>query len=75
MLYYIKFVCLLSSRAGIVPYKTALDMSLYLDKEEDYVPWKTATSALAYIGSRLSMTPNYGLYQVNIGSCVFSGLV
>jgi hypothetical protein len=49
-----------------VSYKTALDMSLYLDKEKDYVPWKAATSALAYIGARLSMTPNYGLYQVNV---------
>ena len=54
-----------------MPYKTALDMSLYLDKENDYVPWKAATSALAYIGGRLSMTSNYGLYQVNISNCFF----
>jgi hypothetical protein len=55
----------LLSRAGKVSYTTALDMSLYLNKEKDYVPWRAGTSALSYIGARLSMTPNYGLYQVN----------
>ena len=51
-------------RAGKVSYKTALDMSLYLHKEEDYVAWSAGASGLAYIGARLSLTPNYGLYQV-----------
>ena len=52
------------SRAGKVTYKTALDMSLYLHKEKDYVAWSAGGAALAYIGARLSLTPNYGLYQV-----------
>ena len=48
-------------------YETALDMSLYLDKETDYVPWSAGLSGLAYIGARLSMTPYYGLFQVSVG--------
>ncbi|XP_046856975.1 aminopeptidase N-like [Xenia sp. Carnegie-2017] len=51
------------ARAGKVNYTTALDMSLYLHREKDYVPWRAAMLSLSYIGARLSMTSYYGLYQ------------
>ena len=52
-------------RAGKLSYAIPLNMSRYLYKEFEYVPWRTALSGLTYIGSRLLMTPYYGLYQVS----------
>lgn len=47
------------ARAGLVPYTTALDLTKYLDKEEDYTPWYSALSCLGFIQKRLQNSPAY----------------
>lgn len=54
-------------RAGQLDMSTALDLTNYLDKEREYVPWSSAFSHLGFIGSMLSMRPSYGFYQVSMG--------
>ena len=66
MFFVLVLIFFLSYRAGKVNYTTALDMSLYLHREKDYVPWRAAMLSLSYIGARLSMTSYYGLYQVSV---------
>lgn len=51
-------VCYLG-RAGKVPQTLALDMTMYLRKEEDYLPWSAALDCLNYIGKRLQSKPIY----------------
>lgn len=42
-----------------------LKLTQYLNKETEYFPWSSAITSLAYIGSMISMTEAYGLYEVN----------
>jgi len=37
------------ARADLIPYERALEMTKYLERERDYVPWSAASSALDYI--------------------------
>ena len=42
----------------------ALQTLEYLQNEEEYIPWQTASSELSYIDMMLSETNIYGLFQV-----------
>lgn len=37
----------------LVPYKTALDLSLYLAQEKEYVPWNAVLAEFNYIDTML----------------------
>ncbi|XP_017104425.2 glutamyl aminopeptidase isoform X1 [Drosophila bipectinata] len=45
--------------AGQLPYSTALDLSTYLENEQNYVPWSVGTSSLASLRNRLYYTDLY----------------
>ena len=47
-----------------VPYAQALDMSLYLKAEQEYVPWNAVTAELAYIDSMLYFQREYQNWKV-----------
>lgn len=51
-------------RAGVLDYKTALDMTEYIKHEREYVPWSVTLRSLAYVGTMLSSRSSYELYQV-----------
>ncbi|KAH3863357.1 glutamyl aminopeptidase-like [Dreissena polymorpha] len=51
------------ARAGLLGYDIALDMTSYLDAEQDYLPWESATSGLSYIAAMLEFTGDYELLQ------------
>ena len=53
------------ARAEILSYDLALNMTLYLDKETDYVPWDTAGNGFFYLSNMLKFTGDYGLLQVS----------
>ena len=53
-------------RAGELSQTIALDITLYLVKETEYVPWKVATSALRYLDVMLCKTGAYGSFQVGL---------
>jgi hypothetical protein len=51
-------------RSGHLDIAVALNMSLYLVKEDEYVPWQIALASLGYIGELLEGHPDYILFKV-----------
>jgi hypothetical protein len=49
----------------LLPYKSALDLSLYLKYEKEYVPWNAVLSELSYIDSMLYSQPQYSHWLVH----------
>lgn len=41
------------ARAGLLEYSTALDLSTYLNHEDDVMPWYTAIDCLSYVVERM----------------------
>lgn len=52
------------ARAGYLTYTTALKLTLYLDKENDYIPWYTVARNFDYIDHMLQNMSNYDTLQV-----------
>jgi aminopeptidase N len=48
----------------MLPYESALDLSLYLKYEKEYVPWNAVLSELNYIDSMLYSQPQYSHWIV-----------
>ena len=51
-------------RANLLDQVKALDMTAYLQKEKEYVPWITAISSLGYIGNMLEGSDDKGAYEL-----------
>ena len=47
-----------------VPYKTVLDLSLYLKHETEYVPWKAVLAEFDYIDNMLYAEREYPNWKV-----------
>lgn len=41
------------ARAGLLDYAIALDLSTYLNNEDDYIPWYAAMDCLSYVVERM----------------------
>lgn len=41
------------ARAGMLDYNVALNLSTYLQAEDDYIPWYTAIECFAYVVERM----------------------
>ena len=52
------------ARSGVLDYSITFRLALYLVKERDYLPWKTALNALSYVDLMLKRTPVYEKFQV-----------
>ena len=63
---FITFVNCLYLSAGLLDLTIALDLSRYLLKEKEYVPWDAALSWLHTLAGRLVFTSVYGRFQVTI---------
>ncbi|XP_070546899.1 aminopeptidase N-like [Ptychodera flava] len=50
-------------RAGLLDTNRALSVTLYLDRENDYLPWMAAIKGFNYIRKRMYTTEPYGLLQ------------
>ncbi|XP_053392901.1 glutamyl aminopeptidase-like [Mercenaria mercenaria] len=51
------------ARAGHLSYDIALDMTSYLDKEREYLPWKSTANALSYLSTMLEFTGDFSYLQ------------
>ncbi len=51
------------ARVGYVDYSVALELTSYLVKERDYVPWKSFFKSITYLDNMLSSSSCYGLFQ------------
>ena len=58
------------AKAGLLDYRLALDLTLYLGREEDYLPWQAALTNLDYLAKMLRRTAGYGAYLSYILSAV-----
>jgi len=47
------------ARAGVVIYSTALDLTTYLERETDFIPWTSYFRALTFLNTRLTGTKDY----------------
>lgn len=54
------------SLAGQLDTRIALNLSSYLIKETEYIPWGVALSWLSQISGLLSLTPDYGQFKVSM---------
>lgn len=53
------------ARAGMLDYYVALNLSTYLQNEDDYVPWYTAIECLSYVVERMRRsTEGYSYIKV-----------
>lgn len=57
------------AKAGRLDYATALDLTHYLEKEAEFIPWDAALNNLAFLRTMLSQTPSYGLFRVSGKHC------
>nr|XP_033334550.1 aminopeptidase N isoform X2 [Megalopta genalis]XP_033334551.1 aminopeptidase N isoform X2 [Megalopta genalis] len=54
------------ARAGRLDYATALDVTSYLAHETEYLPWKSAFTAMHYLNDMLVKMPGYDKFRVYI---------
>ena len=57
------------AKAGYLDYELVLELTQYLDKETEHVPWSTAISGFGYIKRMLGRTPAYRALRVR---CIFA---
>ena len=51
------------AKSGQLDYETALGLTGYLSKEEEYVPWFSALKGLSYIDNMLKEKKAHGLFK------------
>lgn len=54
------------ARGGYLPYEVALNLTTYLQHEDDYVPWKAAISTLSFIDEMFVRQGDYHLLKVSL---------
>ena len=54
------------ARARIIGYDITLDLTTYLHKETEYLPWDSAAGGFSYISSMLKFNSIYGLLNVSL---------
>jgi len=47
------------ARAGVLNYSTALNLTTYLERETDFIPWVSYFRALTFLNTRLTGTKDY----------------
>ena len=52
------------ARGNLLSYSQALDMTQYLAKERDYVPWHASLTALSYLDSMLYSSETFTNWKV-----------
>ncbi len=57
---------------NLVPYAQALDLTLYLRNEREYVPWDAVTDELIYIDGMLFKTSQYADWKVRALKIIFN---
>jgi len=53
-------------RSGHLNITVFMDLTGYLTKEVEYIPWQTALACLSYIGDLLEGEPDYDYFNVSV---------
>ena len=51
--------------AGKLDYDIVMNLTRYLAKEEEYLPWESTLSGLASIADMMSRSSGYGLFKAS----------
>jgi len=54
------------ARAGVLNYSIALDITTYLERETEYIPWTSYFRALTFLNIRLNGTEVYDSFKVTL---------
>ena len=54
------------ARAGKLSYSVALDLTMYLEYDKDYIPWAAALNALSFLDRRLTNNEGYDNFKVQL---------
>ncbi|XP_024945954.1 uncharacterized protein LOC107272872 [Cephus cinctus] len=54
------------ARAGYINYSLALDLTTYLEHEDDYVPWYAAWTNFGHLNRMLARNKNYALWEAYV---------
>jgi len=54
------------ARAGKLPYSVALDLTMYLERDADYIPWAAALNALSFLDRRLTNNEGYADFKAYV---------
>ena len=54
------------ARAGVIEQTTALNLTKYLTKEREYLPWEATLVVISYIRDMFSRYSGYGPLEVRI---------
>ena len=57
------------ARGGYLKYDLALDLTLYLDKELNHIPWESAYSGLNYIANMFENGGDFSNFRVWFHCC------
>ena len=52
------------AKAGQLDYEMVFNLTHYLERETEYVPWDVALFSFSYISSMIKRTSGYGLLKV-----------
>jgi aminopeptidase N len=58
------------AQAGLLDYDIALNLTSYLAREDQYLPWESTLSSLLYVQDMLSRSSAYGLFKVRLLSSI-----
>ena len=54
------------ARAGVLNYSIALDLTTYLERETDFIPWVSYFRALTFLNTRLTGTKDHENFKVTL---------
>ena len=52
-------------QAGLLDYDIVLNLTQYLERESEYLPWGSTLTSMGYISRMMSRSSGYGLFKVN----------
>lgn len=54
------------ARVGLLPYDVALNLTLYLRREVDYIPWQTTFRNLNFLNTMMRTSDHYQMFNVRV---------
>ena len=58
------------AKAGFLDYRVALDQTLYLGEEAEYIPWSAAISGFGYLSKMLRRSAGFGAYKSYMAAAI-----
>ena len=62
------------AQAGLLDYGIALNLTSYLAREDQYLPWESTLSSLLYVQDMVSRSSAYGLFKVRLSNSIWLNL-